>query len=689
MKTEEFSKEQQYHQILIRSFTDYVIAINRNYQVIMANELFKKEFGMQPNEHCYSIWKNKKEKCKECLIEKTFQDGQEHWNVENVVMKNGKTAKMFVKSMPVKDEHGKVVYVLETATNITNREQIQENFEKVEGSLGEMVANRVGDLQKSEEKYRTIFERSRDAIILIGREGKIKEINQAGVNILEYKTQKEVLALETAVEFFVEKQDFIELQKRVAQEGFVVEFETSLKGKNNRKFDALITSNVIVDVTGRITDYVMIIRDITKRKISQQQIEKRNVRLNILNAISKTVSSSLNLDEILNSTIDKILEVLESDSIRIYFLDDKTENLKLVAHKGLSSKLTNKSFMRYRKPGDGLLGQTILDGETRLVDNFLRSKDPYVDSIIEEGLHSTAYIPLSTKGELMGVMCVSSHYPIEFAPGYIEFLTAIGSQIGVAVDHANLYENIKRAYQELKEAQEQIVQTEKLASLGKLAATIAHEINNPLAVVLTYIRLMIKLMEKNSFSFERLEDISRYLITMDSETTKCGKIVKNLLEFSRQSKITMVSHSIADIIDKTLDLIAHDLEMKGIQLKKTIEPNLPKVECDFQQIQQALLNLVYNASDAMVEEGTLTVAASRKVGAERFLDVVISDTGCGIAEKDKEKIFDPFFTTKEEGKNVGLGLSVVYGIITRHNGTIELESKLGRGSTFKVSLPCD
>jgi two-component system NtrC family sensor kinase len=160
------------------------------------------------------------------------------------------------------------------------------------------------------------------------------------------------------------------------------------------------------------------------------------------------------------------------------------------------------------------------------------------------------------------------------------------------------------------------------------------------------------------------------------------------LAFSRQSKITLKNHSVADIIDKTLSLIAHDLEMKGIQLKKIVEPNLPEVQCDFRQIQQALLNLIYNASDAMVEGDTLTVAANRKAGTEKFLDVIVSDTGCGITEEDKKKIFDPFFTTKEEGKNVGLGLSVVYGIITRHHGTIDVESEPGKGSTFKVSLPC-
>ncbi len=687
MKTEELLQEHKYYRTLIQGATDYVVAINRNYQIIMANQLFKNEFGLEANDYCYKVWKNRDEKCDNCLVEKTFQDGWGHWNVENVIMKDGRVANMLVKAIPVKNDSGEIVYVLERATDITERAILQDNIENLVGKLEEMLANRLEELQKSEEKYRTIFERSRDAIILTNPSGRIVEVNQAAVNILGYKTQKEVLALDFTTELFVEKEDFIELQKRVSQEGFVVEFETLLVGNNDSRFDALITSNVTVDVTGKITGYVLIIRDITKRKISQRQIKNRKIRLNILNAISKTVSSSLNLDDILSSTIDKILEHLESDSVRIYLLDKKKERLKLVAHKGLSAELINKPFMQYRKPGDGLLGQTILDGQTRLVDNFQRSEDPYVNSMIEEGLHATAYIPLSTKGELVGVLCVSSHYPVELAAGYIEFLTAIGNQIGVAVDNANLYKNIKHAYEDLKNAQEQIVQTEKLASLGKLAATIAHEINNPLAVVLTYIRLMIKLINRNNFKPERLEDISRYLATMDSEISKCGDVVKNLLAFSRQSKVTMLSHSIADIIDKTLILIDHDLAIKGIQLQKTVDENLPNVLCDFQQIQQALLNLIYNASDAMVKGGSLTVTAQKKPGVERFLDIMISDTGCGITEQDKEKIFDPFFTTKEEGKGVGLGLSVVYGIITRHNGTIEVHSEPGKGSTFKVSLP--
>ncbi|MDX2499722.1 MAG: ATP-binding protein [Deltaproteobacteria bacterium] len=421
---------------------------------------------------------------------------------------------------------------------------------------------------------------------------------------------------------------------------------------------------------------------------TEESGEKYRKRLAVLNAVSKTVSTSLNLGEILSSTIEKILEADEPDSVRIYLLDDRKKVLNLVAHKGLSTDFINKPIVRSRKPGHGLLGQTVVDGETKVIDNTQQSTIPNVHLLTEEGLQTTAYIPLITRGATMGVMCVSSRAPYKFSTEFVEFLTAIGNHIGVAVDNFHMYKIIKEAYQDLKEAQEQIVWTEKLASLGKLAATIAHEINNPLAGVLNYIRLMIKILSRNHVSQEKLEDIARYLKLVESEIARCGEIVKDLLAFSRRTKITIESNRIEDIIDKTLNLISHDLEMKEIQLQKSIEPNLPKVQCDFKQIQQVFLNLVYNASEAMANGGTLTVTANRAFGSKENLEVVISDTGSGIAKEDMENIFDPFFTTKEEEKGVGLGLSVVYGIIAKHNGTIEVESELGKGSTFKVRLPC-
>lgn len=423
-----------------------------------------------------------------------------------------------------------------------------------------------------------------------------------------------------------------------------------------------------------------------KKNIAEKQIETQNIRLATLNAISMTVNSSLDLKEVLNKTIDIILEILEPDNVRIYLLDEKNNTLNLVAHKGFSNNFIKKKHIQSRNVGDGLLGQTILTGKTKVVDNFLRSKAPYVDTFLEEGLVSSAYLPLISKEKQVGVMCVSSYTEFNFSTDYVAFLMAIGNLIGIAINNAHLYETTKKAYEELKKAQEIIIRTEKMASLGKLAATIAHEINNPLAAVLNYIKLMIKIITRGNFNPDRIEDIVRYLKTMDSETTRCGEIVKNLLAFSRQSKIHIAPYNIERIIDKTWLLIAHKLKINGIEYKKVLGPDIPKIKCDFKLIQQVLLNLLSNASEAMSNGGKLTVIARRST-KKNYLEIIISDTGCGISEQEKTDIFEPFFTTKEEGKGVGLGLSVAYGIIARHNGFIEIESNLGQGSRFIIFLP--
>jgi PAS domain S-box-containing protein len=686
MKTERLFENRKDYQALVQSVSDYVIAVNREYQIIMANDLFNHEFGEGPGALCFKSWKKREEKCTDCLVEKSFHDGLVHSDVKTVRKKDGVMARMLIKSTPVKNEQGEILYVLETATDITERELLRKSLSGAAVNLEEMVAGRLRDLEKSEKKYRTIFERSRDAIILIDPRGQIVEVNRAGLDILGYQSIEAFPEGKSAADLFENGDDFSCLQRDISRTGFVIEFETQLRGKQARAFDALITANVMLDTMGQVTGYVMIIRDITQRKKAQLKLERRTQRLATLDAISTAVSSSIDLGQVLHGTIDKILEILESDSVRIYLLHRENQVLNLAAYKGLSERFITKDEFQSRKVGDGLLGETVLTGKAMAVDNVMRSRDPYVDAMIEEGLQSTVYIPLLSKGEAVGVMSVSSHSKFRFSPDYVEFLTAIGNQIGVAIENASLYETIKKAYQELKEAQEQVIRAEKLASLGKLAATIAHEINNPLAAVLTYVKLMLKLLNRNGLTQDRAEDILRYLATMESETARCGEIVKNLLAFSRQSEMTIGTHRIEDIIDRTLILIAHDLEINEIGVVKDMEPALPEVQCDFKQIQQAFLNLMSNAREAMTKGGTLSVRA-RCSEDHDFLEVVISDTGCGIAQEDLKNIFEPFFTTKEEGKGVGLGLSVVYGIITRHSGSIGVESEPGKGARFTVRLP--
>ena len=679
-------QQEKSYQALLQSVTDYVIAVNKDYQIIMSNDLFKNKFGMDPGGLCYQVLKNRDVRCENCLMEMCYQDGKVHWNEEIFAIKDGKTIQMRVKATPVKNERGKIVYILETATDLTEKKYLQEEMKQMTGNLEGLITERLRHLEKSEERYRTIFERSRDGIILTDSNGKIIEVNQAGVETLGYARKKELLSLGPTSQLFENKEDFHQLLKALSQKGFVTEFETRLIGGQGKVFDILFTSNVILNTIGQITGYVIIMRNITKRKKVQEQIKAQNIRLASINAISTTISSSLDLNEVLNSTTDKICEIIGSDCVRIYLLDNQREILNLASHRGLSTQFIEMSHVRSRKIGDGFLGRTVLTGKVHHVDNLLPSEDHYVKILVKQGFKSTIYIPLVSKGEPVGVMSICSITPFKFSPDDAEFLTSIGNQIGLAVHNADLYENIKNAYEELKEAQEQVIRSEKLASLGKLAATIAHEINNPLSAVLTYIRLMMKLIARDRFSVERIGDISRYLSTMELETARCGEIVKNLLAFSRQSKTAIETHSMEEIIERSLALIAHELELEEIKIVKEIEPNLPNVQCDSKQIQQVLLNLISNASEAMEKRGILTIAVKRSE-RDGFLDVVISDTGCGISKENLKNIFEPFFTTKQEGKGVGLGLSIAYGIITRHNGSIEVKSELKKGSSFKVVLP--
>ena len=674
------------YRAFLQNMTEYVVAINRNYEIVMANDLFKDRFGGHPNSFCFQAWKQSDSKCSNCIVEKTFQGGKSHQSEMTAEMKDGRKARLLLRSTPVKDAQDRIVYVLETAVDITENRQLLKELSQLTGNLELVISERLNQLRQSEEKYRTIFERSGDAIMLTNSKGRILEVNQAGVGILGFSKREELMALNSATELFEKDDDLYMFQKKLFRHGFVTGFEASLLRKDRSVFDGLLTANVTLDVVGRITGYVFIVRDVTKRKRSQEQIEWRNKWLATLNATSMAIGSSLDLNEIVHNTIEKILGILDSVSVRIYRLDKKKQTLDLLASKGLSSRFLENRSIKTRKMGQGILGKSVITSEAKVVCDLANSEDPYADLFAEEGIQSAIYVPLVSKGEPVGAIVITSRSNFDFSDDYLEFLSAIGNQIGVAVENAALYENLKNAYQELKEAQDQVIASEKLASLGKLSATIAHEINNPLAAVLTYNRLMLKQNRNGRLTPERKDDIERYLEIMASETARCGEIVKNLLAFSRQSKISIESRKIQEIVDRTLTLLSHDLEMKGISVVKHVHSDLPNVQCDFKQIQQALLNIIGNASEAMTEGGVLTMAAKRSAKGHN-MEIRISDTGCGIPKSHMKSIFEPFFTTKEEGKGVGLGLSVVYGIVTRHKGTIDVESEPGQGTNFTIRLP--
>ena len=234
--------------------------------------------------------------------------------------------------------------------------------------------------------------------------------------------------------------------------------------------------------------------------------------------------------------------------------------------------------------------------------------------------------------------------------------------------------------------QARLLQQHKMISLGRLAASVVHEINNPLAGILNYLRLMIKIMNRGALGQESLEKFKRYLNVVEGETGRCSKIVSNLLSFSRKSSLEFSEVNIHELLEKCIMLSQHKLSLQNIHIKTEINKQAPQVWGDFHQIQQCIINLVFNAIDAMPDGGTLTLESSfsRDKG---LVEITVGDTGFGIGREDLPHIFEPFYSTKTEGEGLGLGLSTVYGIIDRHKGTISVDSELGKGTVFTIKLP--
>jgi two-component system NtrC family sensor kinase len=240
---------------------------------------------------------------------------------------------------------------------------------------------------------------------------------------------------------------------------------------------------------------------------------------------------------------------------------------------------------------------------------------------------------------------------------------------------------------DLEKAHRQMVRVEKMASLGNLASSVAHELNNPLEGILTFARLLIKRIRKTSLPPDDVEAYCEDLKLVADEAQRCGNIVKNLLLFARQGSVAFQTISMKTVVDRCILLVNHHAQMHQIGLESGLPEDLV-VECDPNQIQQLFIALIVNAIEAMTgvnqAGGKISVSGHRD---DRHAVLRVSDNGPGMTEEVKAHIFEPFFTTKSEGKGVGLGLAIAFGIIERHHGSIDVESDLGKGTTFTITLP--
>lgn len=254
-----------------------------------------------------------------------------------------------------------------------------------------------------------------------------------------------------------------------------------------------------------------------------------------------------------------------------------------------------------------------------------------------------------------------------------------------------LEQKVREKTADLERAHRQMVHVEKMASLGSLASSVAHELNNPLEGILTFAKLIVKRLQKSGLSAEEKETYGQELKLIADEAARCGTIVKNLLVFSRHKAVSIQQARLRPILERCVLLVNHHAAMNNVKLTTSCTDD-DEIECDPGQLQQLLIALMMNAIEAMLPvaknaaQGLVSVDISSSDKAP-ILQIRVKDTGTGMTEEVRGHIFEPFFTTKSEGKGVGLGLAIAYGIVERHGGEIEVQSSPGKGTQFIVTLP--
>ncbi len=241
---------------------------------------------------------------------------------------------------------------------------------------------------------------------------------------------------------------------------------------------------------------------------------------------------------------------------------------------------------------------------------------------------------------------------------------------------------------QLKETHEKLLHQDKMSSMGKMAAAVVHEINNPIAGILNLVLLMKRMLAEQAFTPKDIEQYTLYLNLMETETRRTGRIVSNLLTFARHPKPRMKPLDLNRVIERTLMLNASLLRIASVRAETRLDPGLPEIVGSEDQLQQVFMNLVSNAAQAMEpQDGGVLRVETRRADNGHHVIVKVRDTGVGIPEENMLRLFEPFFTTKKKGKGVGLGLSVAYGIVQEHGGSIYVHSVVDAGTTFNVKLP--
>lgn len=484
------------------------------------------------------------------------------------------------------------------------------------------------ELRAFQEDFKMLFENIPTGVFISSKEGKFLNANQALLDMLGYQKQ-EFLDIDITKDLYVRPEDRAKFREMIERDGHITDYEVEFKRKDGSTIPILLTAHARYDSQGNVVGYEGLNVDLTQRKLMEKELQEAYDFMN------KIIQSSPNA-------------IMATDLKGNIMLWNRAAEETL-------------GYSAWEVIGKMNIDKIYPEGMARKVMQMLRSS--------EYGnvgrLRSYPMVYVRRDGEVVeGTLSAALIYDSK------------GNEIASVGSFVDLRERLEME-RALRRTQEQLLQSEKLAAMGRLTSQIAHELNNPLYGIMNTLELL-----KTEIS---LQSKRRKILEMaHSETIRLSEMLRKMLSFSKPDQEERQPVEINSVIDEILLLHEKQFKENDIKITSTFAKGLGLVNASKNQLRQVFLNMIANARDAMPSGGTLTVTTS---GNSDEISVEISDTGIGIADENISRIFDSFFTTKDEVKGVGLGLSVCYGFIKDHGGDIKVKSQVGAGTTFTITLP--
>jgi two-component system NtrC family sensor kinase len=485
------------------------------------------------------------------------------------------------------------------------------------------------ELKESEEKFRNLFERVRHGLFISTRQGRFLDCNQAMLELAGYSDKEKFLGIDIAKDLYVNADDRRKFQKLIEQYGFVKDLEVEFKKKSGEKITVLLTAHAKRDENGKIIGYEGLNIDISERKRMERELKEANEFL-------------MNLIE---SSVDGII------------VTDMKGNI-LIFNKGAENILGYKA--------EEVVGKM----------NIRSIYEPGIGKEVMEKLKSPDY---GGVGRLTSFPIVHRRKDGELIEGDLS-ASVIYDDEGREIASIGIFKDLRERLgieRQLREMQQALLQSEKLAAMGRLTSQIAHELNNPIYGIMNTLELLKTEIPPES-KRRRILELSL------SEIQRLAEMLKNMLSFSKPEEEKRRPVNLNELIEGILLVMEKQMRESNVHVETHLDSSIPEVMASTNQMRQVALNMFKNAKEAMPKGGTLTIRTARE---ENDVVIRIKDTGVGIPEEIRDRIFEAFFTTKQKVKGVGLGLSVCYGIVKDHGGEIKLDSEVERGTTFTIRLP--